>query len=54
MDVYPEMKWNMVCALLSFEMGGRTPRASHVKRMMFLGWLLDKQGIFALLMYSMG
>ena len=48
------MKWNMVWALLSFEMGGSTPRASQVSRMMLLGWLLETQGILALWMYSIG
>ncbi len=48
------MKWNMVWARSSFEMGGRTPRASHVRRMMLDGWLGDRHGILALLMYSIG
>ena len=48
------MKWNMVWGPLSLEMGGSTPRASQVRRMMFLGWLLERQGILALLMYSIG
>lgn len=48
------MKWNMVWLLLSFEIGGKTPRASQVSRMMLLGCLSEIQGIFALWMYSIG
>jgi len=44
----------MVWAELSLEMGGRTPRASQVRRIILLGWFVDKQGILALLMYSIG
>lgn len=53
-DVYPEIKWNMVCALDNFEMGGKTPRASQVSRMMLVGWLSERHGIFALEIYSIG
>jgi hypothetical protein len=48
------MKWNIGCAELSLEIGGRTPRASQVRRIMLLGWFVDKQGILALGIYSMG
>lgn len=48
------MKWNIVCSGVSFEIGGRTPRASHVSSMMFVGWFVDKQGILAFSMYSIG
>lgn len=48
------MKWNMVCSVVSFEIGGRTPRASHVSNMMFVGWFSDRHGILAFPMYSMG
>lgn len=48
------MKWNIVWALSSFDIGGNTPRASQVNRMMLLGWFSDKQGILALLIYSIG
>jgi hypothetical protein len=44
----------MVWERSSLEIGGRTPRASQVRRMMLLGELSDRQGILALLMYSMG
>lgn len=48
------MKWNMVWSVVSFEIGGRTPRASHVSKMMFVGWFCDKHGILAFGMYSIG
>ena len=48
MEVYPEIKWNMVWLVSSLEMGGSTPRASHVRRIMFVGWLSDVHGILAL------
>ena len=35
-------------------MGGRIPRASQVRRIMLLGWFVDKQGILALEIYSIG
>lgn len=54
LEVYPEMKWYMTWLLLSFDTGGRTPRASQVRRMMFVGWDSEIQGIFALGMKSMG
>ena len=44
----------MVCSLVSFEIGGRTPRASQVSRMMFDGWFNERHGIFAFSIYSMG
>jgi hypothetical protein len=48
------MKWNIVWAELSLEMGGRTPRASQVRRIMLLGWFVEKHGILAFSMYSIG
>lgn len=54
LDVYPEMKWNIVCSTVSFDIGGKTPLASQVRRMIFVGWPSDMQGIFALSMYSIG
>jgi hypothetical protein len=48
------MKWNIVWAEFSLEMGGRTPRASQVRRIILLGWFVDKHGILAFWMYSMG
>ena len=32
------MKWYMIYSLVSLETGGKTPLASQVKKMMFLGW----------------
>lgn len=48
------MKWNIVCSVVSLDIGGRTPRASQVSKMMLVGCLSDMQGILVFSMYSMG
>ena len=53
LDVYPEIKWNIVCSGVILEIGGRTPLASQVSRMMLVGWV-ERHGILAFSMYSMG
>ncbi len=54
LEVYPEMKWNMVCAEFNLEIGGSTPRASQVNRIILLGWLVEMHGILALWINSIG
>jgi hypothetical protein len=54
LEVYPETKWNIACSGVILEMGGRMPRASQVRRMIFAGWVVLRQGILAWGMYSMG
>ena len=36
--VYPHRKWYIACSVVSFEMGGSTPYASHVRKMIAFGW----------------
>lgn len=36
--VYPLIKWYIICSLLSLATGGKTPFASQVKKIIFLGW----------------
>ena len=35
--VYPDMKWYMACPEFNLEIGGKTPKASAVKKIMFSG-----------------
>src|SRR5215470_337532 len=51
--VYPERKWYIACSVLRREIGGKTPKASAVRKMMFLG-CPPTPGITALSMYSTG
>ena len=36
--VYPEMKWYAACSGLNVEIGGKTPKASQVRKITFCGW----------------
>ena len=36
--VYPEMKWYIACSGVNLEIGGNTPNASAVRKIMFFGW----------------
>ena len=36
--VYPLMKWYMACSGVSLEIGGSTPKASAVRKIIFSGW----------------
>lgn len=36
--VYPEIKWYIAYSGVSFETGGKTPKASQVKNNIFLAW----------------
>jgi hypothetical protein len=35
--VYPDMKWYMACSGESLAIGGNTPKASQVRKIIFLG-----------------
>ena len=35
--VYPEMKWYIACSGVSLAIGGRTPKASQLKKMILFG-----------------
>jgi hypothetical protein len=47
------MKWYIACAGVSRETGGRTPKASQVRKITSVGWPA-MHGIFALSMDSIG
>src|ERR1043165_2295568 len=51
--VYPLMKWYIAWAADSELTGGSTPNASHVRKMMSVGWPAT-HGMRAFLMYSIG
>lgn len=36
--VYPEIKWYMAYSGVNLDTGGKTPKASQVKKKIFLGW----------------